>query len=222
MIENLTEDRIAVVLRAFYARIRRDPSLARPFAVVEDWEEHITRLTDFWSSLMLTSGRYKGNPVAMHLVHTDKIEPEMFARWLELWKETTDELVSPVTALQMQAKAGRVATRLSQAMFGQPPQASPLPAAQSTAAAPYKITPTFDERSVPTALLRSHSRKEGSWGLIRVEEGAIRYLLGDQSTVLAPNRPGVIPPLAPHHLEIDGPVKFRIEFYDGPLVQPLQ
>ncbi|MFC5757842.1 DUF1971 domain-containing protein [Rhizobium sp. GCM10022189] len=222
MIENLTDDRIAGVLRAFYARIRRDPSLARPFAVVEDWDEHITRLTDFWSSLMLTSGRYKGNPVAMHLVHTDKIEPEMFARWLELWKKTTDELVPPETALQMQAKAARVAARLSQAMFGQPSLLDVSPAVQSTATAPYKVTQTFDETSVPTALLRSHSLKEGSWGLILIERGAIRYVRGDQSILLAPDRPGVIPPAAPHHLEIDGPVKFRIEFYDRPPVQPLQ
>lgn len=214
MSEILTDEKIAEVLRAFYARVRRDPSLSHPFSVVEDWDEHITRLSDFWSSLMLTSGRYKGNPLSMHMAHVDKIVPKMFERWLELWTITTDELVAPELALQMQAKAARVASRLSSAMFGPSDRNAEAVAPMVTAPSPYRTTQTFDETTVPTALLRSHSLKPGSWGLIRIDEGRLRYLGDNQSEVLGPERPGIIPPVVPHHLEIDGPVKFRIEFYD--------
>ncbi len=215
MCEILTDERIKQILVAFYNRVRSDASLSQPFAVVEDWDEHITRLTDFWSSLMLTTGRYKGNPLSMHLVHIDKIEPAMFARWLELWKQTTDELVPPDVALQMQAKAGRVAARFSQAMFGASAQPEPALAGVS----PYRVTATFSENSVPAPLLRSHSLREGAWGLIKVEEGTLRYLEGDTKIDLGSHMPGVIPPCTPHHLELVGPVKFRLEFYDRPPVQ---
>ncbi len=43
-------------------------------------------------SLMLTTGRYKGNPLSMHLAHAEKFRPLMFIKWLEIWRETTDEL----------------------------------------------------------------------------------------------------------------------------------
>ena len=46
---------------------------------------------DFWSSVMLTSGRYKGNPVAVHL-RVEGIEPQLFDRWLALFDETCREL----------------------------------------------------------------------------------------------------------------------------------
>ncbi|WKL23649.1 group III truncated hemoglobin (plasmid) [Agrobacterium tumefaciens] len=64
MTSGLTEAKINEVLHAFYTKVRTDPVLSVPFSVVQDWEEHMVRLTDFWSSLMLTSGRYKGNPRA--------------------------------------------------------------------------------------------------------------------------------------------------------------
>ena len=42
---------------------------------IADWPEHLEKLTAFWSSVMLTSGRYKGNPMAAHLKHREAIRP---------------------------------------------------------------------------------------------------------------------------------------------------
>ena len=47
---------------------------------------------------MLTSGRYKGNPMAAHLKHRDAIRPAMFERWLELWRETARETLDEPAA----------------------------------------------------------------------------------------------------------------------------
>lgn len=216
----LTEATISQVLHKFYDRIRRDPELQRPFAVVQDWNEHIARLTDFWSSLMLTTGRYKGNPLSMHLIHSKTIKPEMFGRWLELWRLTTDEILAPSLAGEMQAKAARVASRLSIAMFGMPVVARCSEDNGYTEETPYKVTPTFDENSMPMALLRSHTLKAGSWGIIRVEEGSVKYQGDDRphATLLIPGRPGFIHPEVAHHLELAGPVKLLIEFYGKPPV----
>lgn len=101
------------LLTRFYERVRSDPELGPVFNdAVHDWDEHLDRLADFWSSVMLASGRYKGTPVAMHLMHADRIKPGMFGRWLELWDQTTNELLPEDVAKSAQAKARRIAESL--------------------------------------------------------------------------------------------------------------
>ena len=74
---------------------------------------------DFWSSVMLTSGRYKGNPVAVHL-RVEGIEPRLFARWLALFDETCRELFDDEVADAFRAKAERIAESLKLALFYRP------------------------------------------------------------------------------------------------------
>jgi hemoglobin len=105
------------LLRTFYERVRDDDALGPVFNdAVQNWDEHLQRLGDFWSSVMLASGRYKGNPVAMHLLHADRITPAMFDRWLGLWAATTDEMLPRHVAAAMQAKAARIADTLRSAI----------------------------------------------------------------------------------------------------------
>ena len=86
---------------------------------VDDWDEHFEKLADFWSSVMLTSGRYKGNPMRAHLKHK-RITPEFFTRWLRLWHETTREVFGPEVAAQFGFKAERIAESLQLALFYRP------------------------------------------------------------------------------------------------------
>jgi hemoglobin len=74
---------------------------------------------DFWSSVMLTSGRYKGNPVAIHL-RVEGIEPQLFARWLALFDETCRELFDDDVADAFRTKAVRIAESLKLALFYRP------------------------------------------------------------------------------------------------------
>ena len=102
----------------FYARIRTDAALGPLFnAAIANWPEHLEKLTAFWSSVMLTSGRYKGNPLQAHIKHQAHITPELFEHWLALWAETTDDLLPPAAAEALQAKAARIAESLQLAMF---------------------------------------------------------------------------------------------------------
>src|SRR3546814_16578731 len=82
----------------FFLMIRRPPRSTRtdtlfPYTTlfrsifndaVHDWSEHLEKLTAFWSSVMLGSGRYKGQPVPAHMKHKHRITPELFERWLNL------------------------------------------------------------------------------------------------------------------------------------------
>ena len=85
-------------------------------------------------------------------------------------------------------------------------------------AEPYKRTGTFTETTVPAALLDNHSTKHGAWGLIRVEQGRLRYLVTDprrpsSESVLTPGTPpGVIEPTIVHRVEPLGEVRFHVEF----------
>tara|TARA_R110000787_G_C13412440_1_gene444302 strand:- start:943 stop:1380 length:438 start_codon:yes stop_codon:yes gene_type:complete len=114
----LDPNKLPEVLAVFYQRVRQDPELGPIFSrVIEDWDEHLARLEDFWSSLMLTTGRYKGNPLALHALHAHEITPVMFDRWLHLWIQTTTELLPVEVAQLMQIKAARIADRLKYVMY---------------------------------------------------------------------------------------------------------
>ena len=114
---------------AFYARVRADDALGPIFNdAIGDWPEHLEKLADFWSSVMLTSGRYKGQPVPAHMQHRDRITPALFERWLAIWAQTTDELMEPDAAAELQTKARRIAESLQLAIFfrlDRPPVAVP-------------------------------------------------------------------------------------------------
>ncbi|MDO9487613.1 MAG: group III truncated hemoglobin [Sphingomonadaceae bacterium] len=106
------------VIPPFYARVRRDAELGPIFNdAIGDWPEHLDKLVAFWSSVMLTSGRYKGNPVLAHARHRDRMTPALFDRWLTIWRDVTDEHLSPGAAAALQAKAARIAESLKLALF---------------------------------------------------------------------------------------------------------
>jgi hemoglobin len=111
--EIVSEEALGRQIELFYARVRRDPELGPIFnAAVEDWDAHLETLKAFWSSVMLTSGRYKGQPMAAHLKHEGAMRPELFQRWLALWRETAAETLSPAAARSIGEKAERIAESL--------------------------------------------------------------------------------------------------------------
>ncbi len=93
---------------------------------------------------------------------------------------------------------------------------SEVRAALSPGCEAYRSSPVFTEATVPSALLRSHRTKPGTWALIRVLEGRLLY------RVLAPlseraldpaGEPGVVEPGVPHEVAPLGPVRFQVEFH---------
>lgn len=126
----IDEQGLERLIALFYARVREDAELGPIFnAAIPDWPEHLDKLTAFWSSMMLTSGRYKGNPVAAHLRHTGRITPALFDRWLSLWAMVTEDVMAPAAAAALQAKAARIAESLQLAMFFKLPSAQDRKAA---------------------------------------------------------------------------------------------
>ena len=59
---------IEKLVHAFYARVRCDELIGPIFAArISEWDHHLQRLCQFWSSVVLMSGRYHGSPMQKHL-----------------------------------------------------------------------------------------------------------------------------------------------------------
>ena len=85
-------------------------------------------------------------------------------------------------------------------------------------AEPYKVTPVWDETTLPDGVRRAHSTKVGVWGLLRVLQGEACLVFHDPARVVevTPATPGTIPPCDVHHVELMGPVRMQVEFYRQP------
>lgn len=128
-----TEEGIRRLLALFYGRVREDPQLGPVFARVvgttdADWAPHLARLADFWSSVMLRSGRYHGDPFSAHLRLPD-LEPAMFDRWLALFGQSCGELFEPALADAFRERADRIARSLRMGLF----ERLPAPGARRSA-----------------------------------------------------------------------------------------
>jgi hemoglobin len=65
----------------------------------------------FWSSVLLASRTYKGNPMMAHL-KLPRLTETHFERWLELWGETAAALCSRNLAEVFVQKAELIGARL--------------------------------------------------------------------------------------------------------------
>jgi hemoglobin len=107
----ITEAQISNLVDRFYAKVRLDPDIGPIFnAIVDDWPHHLATLKDFWSSVLLTTGRYKGKPLLTHLQLP--LDHEHFDRWLTLFAETATEVLPPPIAETVIEKSHRIAETL--------------------------------------------------------------------------------------------------------------
>lgn len=90
-----SREEVSLLVRSFYAKIRIHAELGPIFnGIVEDWELHLERLTDFWEMVLLQTGPGAGkfNPVPVHKEVDNRVNNEIeqrhFGNWLELWFET--------------------------------------------------------------------------------------------------------------------------------------
>jgi len=111
----IEEADIERLVRTFYGRAREDEILGPVFAAhVEDWEAHLRRIRDFWSSVIHRSGRYQGRPVPAHVPLG--IEVAHFDRWLQLFEETARDVCSPEAAEIFMERARLIAGSLELAI----------------------------------------------------------------------------------------------------------
>ena len=97
----------------FYSRIHEDELLGPVFndVIGDHWPEHLAKLTDFWTSVLLASRRYKGNPMMAHIA-IPQMDHRHFSRWIALWRETTTEVFGPEISADLVRRAESMGERL--------------------------------------------------------------------------------------------------------------
>ena len=113
MHHTVTEAAIGEIVDTFYSKVRNDDLLGPIFAgaIGDDWTPHLTKMKAFWSSVLLASCTYKGNPMIAHL-ELPRLTHHHFERWLQLWDETADALFSEELAFIFVQKARMIGARL--------------------------------------------------------------------------------------------------------------
>lgn len=107
------------MVHGFYARIREDEVLGPIFngAIEDRWDTHLANMVDFWSSVVLMTGRYSGRPMAAHLSLDAKrgergmprLDQPHFDRWLDLFRATAAEVCPPPAAALFVNRAEKIA-----------------------------------------------------------------------------------------------------------------
>ena len=121
----IDEETIHRLVHAFYGKVRADAALGPIFdrVIRAEWDTHLAKMCDFWSSVMLTTGRYHGNPMAAHL-KLEGVAPAHFQRWLALFRETAAEVCDAQTAALFASRAENIARSLQMGMFWRAGQAA--------------------------------------------------------------------------------------------------
>lgn len=108
---SIDEAMIEELVTTFYAQVRNDPLIGPIFEEkVGDWSHHLEKLCAFWSSVVLMTGRYHGQPMQAHM--SLPIESQHFDRWLEIFKSVARAKCPPVAAEIFIDRARRIADSL--------------------------------------------------------------------------------------------------------------
>lgn len=88
-----------------------------------------------------------------------------------------------------------------------------------------RTTAVWDNDTVPSGILSGHRVADGVWGQLVVRSGTVGFVFEDEpGTTIHVEAGGrvTIPPGRFHHVVLDGPSSFVVEFYRKPTDQPAE
>ena len=111
-----TAENVRTLVDSFYDKVSRDDLLAPVFNDVAhvDWATHLPTMYRFWESMLFGAGTYQGAPFPKHVVLP--VQKVHFARWLELFVETTNAHFSGPKAEEAKGRAASIADTFAQRM----------------------------------------------------------------------------------------------------------
>jgi hemoglobin len=118
MHHELNRTSISTLVHTFYDDVRSDPTLQPVFdgAIGSNWPPHLERMVDFWCSVMLSSGEFKGNVFGKHM-QIRGVRADHFRRWLTLFEANVRRLFAADVAEQFMLVARRIAASLQLGYF---------------------------------------------------------------------------------------------------------
>ena len=105
-------EKVKAIIGDFYDRVQDHPTLAGPFEIVDDWDEHKAHLSHFW--WVTLGGRpYRNKPYQVADKHAMAgFTPELLVDWLSLFQATLNRHLPAHTAEQWFARAANIGRSL--------------------------------------------------------------------------------------------------------------
>ena len=105
----LNEEDVTLLVHTFYAKVRADALLGPIFELIikNNWAPHLSRMVDFWSTILLYTRKYKDDPMPKHMQLP--VEQRHFDRWLLLFNETLDNLFTGTVTENARLRAASIA-----------------------------------------------------------------------------------------------------------------
>ena len=106
--EQIGRERIAVVVHAFYDRLRAHSELKHFFDIIEDWPGHEALIVEYWWVVLGGDAREEREFAMADKHRTLNLAESDFDLWLACLKETLDVLLEPHLAAKWQKHAVQV------------------------------------------------------------------------------------------------------------------
>ncbi len=118
--EIITDESIREMVEKFYGRVQQDSVLGPVFEEVlhGKWDDHIARIAEFWSTIILRTESFQGNVFGKHMA-LEKIRREHFVHWLLLFRKTVSETYCDDAAEKFLKAADRIAGSLQLGFFNE-------------------------------------------------------------------------------------------------------
>ncbi|GAA4751092.1 group III truncated hemoglobin [Flavisolibacter ginsenosidimutans] len=105
----LSLDDVKQLVNTFYGKVREDETLAGIFneRIGNRWPEHLEKMYRFWQTVLLEDHTYFGAPFPPHA--NLPVEHLHFAKWLEIFHATVNELFVGEKAEEAKWRGSRMA-----------------------------------------------------------------------------------------------------------------
>lgn len=116
--ESITEQQISNLVETFYDKVWADGRLGPIFSGrIADKPAHLAKMKDFWSTMLLGTGRFNGRPMPKHVALSEVVDGD-FAIWLGLFRPVAHEAFAPEAAQIVIRTAEQIAQTFRHVMFG--------------------------------------------------------------------------------------------------------
>jgi len=87
-----SEKDVQLLVDTFYDKVRNNADLSPIFVqrLGDHWDSHLSKLYQFWNTILFVKPGYHGKPVEGHF--SMGINQKHFDLWLSIWGNTIDEL----------------------------------------------------------------------------------------------------------------------------------
>lgn len=107
--EIISLEDIKKMVHTFYGKVRKDKLIGPIFneRIQDRWPQHLEKMYTFWQTVLLGEHTYFGSPFPAHA--SLPISHDHFEKWMELFRQTLDELFKGAIAEDAKWRAGKMA-----------------------------------------------------------------------------------------------------------------